>query len=333
MHIGVIALALWRAQLALVDGSATVELASAKGAGCDLAADATRIYWSTTDNGSVGRRERGKTPRAGGGAALDWKLARSTIRAASKQGGDHDVLASITGDWIFGLAHDATALYWTGLRNGDVWRLPKQEQTPTRLAHGRANVLGTAIGSKHVYASDRGRKPRGVLRLPKDGGAAEVFEKSNRLTVVLGVADDVLYWGERASVPEERWSIRATAIDTHTSTSIAEVDKVPTSFVSSNGAYFIAGRAAYAVVDDGTALRKVADVVEYGDRGSIGADATHLYWADGKTGEVKRAPKHGGASAVVVRGAEPCGVLVEDGVMHWIDRGGSKLMRSMLPKR
>ena len=75
------------------------------------------------------------------------------------------------------------------------------------------------------------------------------------------------------------------------------------------------------------ALRRLARVSTYGDRGAIAVDDRYLYWGEGKTGELKRVPKSGGAARVVAIGTEPCGVVVNGQTIFWMDRGGYRLMR------
>jgi hypothetical protein len=306
------------------DRAAPTELARSPGASCDLRTDAQFIYWTTSDNGLA----PSPSPSSGAhGAALKWPRASSTVMRVSVGGGAVTRLAKIKGNWAFLLRLDHDHLYWTGLRTGEIWRMPKAGGVPVRVDDGAHKLMGTATDATYVYASDRSAKPEGILRIPKDGGAATLVSESRVLTLVLGVDHDDLYWAERVDgSPSNGWLLRTVATRGQSRT-LAQVDAMPGQVVFSDDIYFIAGSTAYGMSRTTGALRRLASVSAYGDRGAIAVDNRYLYWGEGKTGELKRVPKSGGSASVVATGTEPCGVLVNGQTIFWMDRGGYRLMR------
>ncbi len=304
--------------------SAPIEIARSRGASCDLRTDAQFIYWTTSDNGLA----QGSSSSGAQGMALEWPRASSTILRVPIEGGAITRLATVKANWAFLLSLDHDHLYWNGLRTGEIWRMPKAGGTPVRLDDGAHKLMGTATDSTYVYASDRSARPEGLLRIPKEGGAATLVSQSRALTLVLGVDHGDLYWAERLDGGTGKgWLLRTVATRGGQSRTLAQVDALPAQFVFSDDIYFIAGSTVYGMSRTTGALRRLARASEYGDRGAIGVDNRYLYWGDGKTGELKRVPKSGGAASVVATGTEPCGVVVEGQTIFWMDRGGYRLMR------
>ena len=188
--------------------------------------------------------------------------------------------------------------------------------------------MGAETDATYVYASDRSAKPEGLLRIPKEGGAATPVSESRALTLVLGIDHENVYWAERVDGSQGNgWLLRTVATRGGQSHTLAQLDALPGQVVFSDDIYFIAGSTAYRTSRTTGALRPLARVSVYGDRGAIAVDNRYLYWGEGKTGELKRVPKSGGAASVVAIGKEPCGVVVDGQTIFWMDRGGYRLMR------
>ena len=306
------------------DRAAPIEIARSPGASCDLRTDAQFIYWTTSDNGLA----QGPSSLRAHGQALEWPRASSTILRAPIEGGVVTRLTTVKGNWAFLLSLDRDHLYWNGLRTGEIWRMPKAGGAPVRVDDGAHKLMGTATDATYVYASDRSARPEGLLRIPKAGGAATLVAQSRALTLVLGVDQGDLYWAERLDGGTGNgWLLRTVATSGGKSRTLAQLDALPGKGVFSDDIYFIAGSTAYGMSRRTGALRRLARASEYGDRGAIAVDSRYLYWGEGKTGELKRVPKSGGAASVVAIGKEPCGVVVNGETIFWMDRGGYRLMR------
>ena len=124
------------------------------------------------------------------------------LRSADHGGEDIALLADTV---AYGLAADATHLYWT--TNRAIRRVKKtggQAEIVARLresSNGLPAAMHLVVAGDHVYAStyDDGT----VVRAPKSGGAIEVLARAEGGVMGgIDVAGEHLYWGEYGSTGE-----------------------------------------------------------------------------------------------------------------------------------
>jgi hypothetical protein len=310
-------------------GSVTsVELARSAGATCELRADERFLYWTTVDY-NFKRPSQNRTDRGAGGQVIDWRYERATIQRLPKAGGSAEVVARIEGDRLSNFNLDENYFYWNGQRRDDLWRVPKVGGTPVRIDDGKYALFGTVRDSTYFYARDQSRRPVGLLRIPRDGGGATVAVRSQALLVALGVDQDSIFWSERVGgTASVKWAFKTAKKVGGPARTIEGIDELPNELVFADEIYLVTNHAAYSVNRATLKARRLAAATDYGDRGSVAVDDNFLYWAEGKTGEVRRVPKRGGTATVVATGGEPCAVVVDKRKIFWIDRVGNRIVQT-----
>lgn len=303
------------------------ELARSLGATCDLKDDKEFLYWTTVD-ATFGRPSGW---RDSGDRAIDWRFERATVQRLPKSGGQAETLVAIKGDRLSNLTLDHDQLYWNGQRRDDLWRVAKTGGAPVRLDDATRRVFGTVHDANNFYVRDQGNPPAGVFRIPKAGGPTNIVVRSSTRAVVLGTDQGWLYWGERlAGKSSETWALKAIPTAGGPVLRIQGVSELPQEFVFDDAAYFVTNRAAYRLDRVAQRVSRLAAATDYGDRGSVDVDGRFLYWAEGKSGQIMRVPKDGGAATVVAVGGEPCAVVADGDRIFWIDRRGNQIMMTPL---
>jgi hypothetical protein len=306
------------------------ELARSPGATCDLKDDERFLYWTTVDY-NFGRQTARRARNGGGEHSIEWRYERATIQRLPKDGGVPQTLVEVKGDRLSNLNVDEGHLYWNGQRHYDVWRVAKAGGQPVRLNDNEQPVFGTVHDAEALYVREQATPPRGVLRIPKEGGRATIAVPSKAWVVVLGVDQGLLYWSERiGNSSSDVWALRSAPKGGGPTRTFEGVQELPAEVIFDDAAYFVTGRAAYRLDRAGVKATRLADSAEYGDRGSIDVDSRFLYWGEGKTGKILRVPKRGGPTTVAATGGEPCAVLADGERIFWIDRTGNRIMRTGL---
>lgn len=137
--------------------------------GSDVVLDATHVYWSYRDTGTVWRR--------------------------LKSGGAVEPL--ITGqDGINRLALTATEVLWTNDILDNVMRMPKAGGTPVAVAAGQSGAYELRIDATHVYWADG--LGGAVRRAPLAGGAVETVASGGSPSLLELDATDA-YWLDEAT--------------------------------------------------------------------------------------------------------------------------------------
>jgi hypothetical protein len=258
-------------------------------------------------------RELDKDPENCG--ACGAACSSETIRCVASKCREVEAIASGQAR-PYGLALDATHVYWTNQGNGTVMKAPLAGGTAVELTAGLDTPIGIAVDATHAYVAAQGS----VVELPLAGGVAT--------TLASGAFDA---WGVAVDATHVYWT---------TSTSVARTTKQPGGSVeliatASIGEGFIAvdGSGVYFTAEGDDAVMKAplaggSTVIlasdQYDPRG-IALDASNVYWTNyayngwinNDLGSVVSVPKAGGTPDVIASGLSyPTGIAVL-GSVYW----------------
>ncbi|HEX8790222.1 MAG TPA: hypothetical protein VF765_04670 [Polyangiaceae bacterium] len=153
-----------------LDGSGTRTLAqtSAPSNCYGLASDSESVYWSNF---------AGSAP-----------IMRTPI-----DGGPSTVLAM--GSIVFGVAVDATYVYWAETGSGNIWRVRKCGGPATTVATGITGANQIALDDKNLYVTTGLHDPSGgVARVAKDGSAVTYLATGFQQPWGIAVDDTSVYF-------------------------------------------------------------------------------------------------------------------------------------------
>ena len=320
---------------AWTDGVA-VTLASGQKTPNGLAVDATSLYWTNTDDGTVMKMGLdGGTP----------------IPLASGQRGPA------------ALAVDATSIYWSN--NGDstgMWKMGLDGGNPAQLAFG-GRTMGIAVDATSIYWSDFDDGT--VMKADLDGGnPTPLTSKGALYCYYIAVDATRVYWTHAAdglarlesghlseiNVPVYSAGLWGIAMD---ETSIYWTDNCDGGHVwkadldGGNASQIVCGlgRPGGIAVDatsvywvspeSGTVmkLKKGFTLLSYGQQGpaQLAKNTGSIYWTNTTDGTVMQWDSNSRDSWPVVRGqAQPTGIAVNEANLFWTNRGDGTVMKANL---
>jgi hypothetical protein len=286
-----------------------VKLASGQGQTVGIALDATHVYWTSSNNGTVTKVSKGggtPTTLASGisapfGIAVDstsvYWVANSggNVYKAPIGGGNSTILASAQGGPL-NIAVDATNVYWTNT-TGSIMEVPIAGGSPVVIATGQT-PLGLAIDANYVYWVNGyfGSSNATVNKVPKGGGVPIVLVSGQTRPTAISVDSTNFYWA----------SLLFNGADT--------LQKCPLSGCPGNIPVVLASNLQIA---------GLSNLI------LIAVDATNVYWPNGAEGTIKRVSINGGVPKTVAPqdvpaflDLDPEGFLVQD--RHGVSAGGHR---------
>lgn len=263
----------------------------------------------------------------------------------------------------FGIALDATHVYWTNLNGGGVFRMPKAGGAPETLATGAAAAIGVHEG--YVYWTGSNHS---LHRRPVAGGTSQELSRlptaGSQVTAFLALTSRYAVWGGGVQIGyisldgsgmrylaplpcNACGATNLTADEAHIYWSRpSEIARA--AFGSMRPERVAIGGGLGLVVDGanvywgthgareiqraplaGGTAATVAAGAGYPEH--LARDATHVYWTEGsRSALVRRAPLAGGAAQVVAVAAvgAPWRLAVDDTHVYWTDSMGGTLGRA-----
>jgi sugar lactone lactonase YvrE len=224
-----------------------------------LTLDATSVYFTTAEGGTVRR-----APKLGG-SAID--IATGGVRPAR-------------------IVVDATYVYWTDEMAPGVYRAELTGGgTILPLASGGIETpTGIAVDASFVYFGDLGTKQ--VSRVRKDGTGLEVIATDELLLQDLALDEHALYWVSAAGM------VRRRELTTGTVTTITEGLRGPRALALDDKHVYVTTSVGNEVIRVDK-LGGEAQVLANDECGPFGiaVDATTVYWAATDCGEVRSIAK------------------------------------------
>lgn len=252
-------------------GGATTTLASAISGPTGIAVDSTSVYWAANTGGNVY-----KAPLGGG---------NSTV-LANAQGGP------------LSIAVDATNVYWTNANGaGTVMKIPIGGGTPTVLASGQPTPLGIAIDADYVYWVNGffGSNNATVNKVPIGGGLPITLASGQTRPTGIAVDSTSVYWN----------TVVGNGADSLLKCPLAGCPgNIPTILASSQQIGHMSNLILIAV------------------------DATNVYWPAGPEGKIKRVGINGGVPIELADlQASPNAVVADANTIYWTTVQGGKIMK------
>lgn len=303
-----------------------VRLASyTPGSSCNLVLADGALHWLIQSMAEeTGETAAARSPAGACGAVLDCPRTRGSVMRVSVDGGPEEVVAR-TSEWPWMLSADASSLYWSGYCSAALWTVARSGGEPHKVGPGRLKVGDAVIEAERILVADRSGSTFGIHAVDRSRGTARLVAARGTNAWLLGSLGPRIFWAEGEP---ERWTVYAAASPAERAR-VGEIRGMPMDTTPHGGKLIVQTTAAIVEVAETGSPVELAALTDYGDRGGLGLDAGHVYWANGRAGTLMRLDRASGAVTEAQVGGEPCGVAVDERRVYWLDRRGA-VMRAPL---
>ncbi|MDI3287829.1 DUF5050 domain-containing protein [Polyangium sp. 15x6] len=209
---------------------------------------------------------------------------------------------------VNGIVADASGVYWT--RDDSVWRADPGGASPKRLAQGFTLAYTLAMDDEALYVVDYAEK---LVRMNKDGSGAVVLAQDAISAVA--VDESSVYFTSTAGLfrtPKDTSKVESLA-------SISNPDSIAVDdayvYVRTIGNVDDPSGRTVRVPKAGGPIEEIAPpttVAYHYFSHELEVDGTNVYWVEPSAGTLMKAPKVGGAPAVLAKDlADPVSLTLD----------------------
>ena len=146
--------------------------------------DKSDAYWFVTD-------QKGMRRALASGSNVYW-TAGDTVKVTPSDTAAEQTLASGQA-WPYGLAVDATSVYWTNRDDGTVMKVPVGGGTPVAIAKGANRPYALAVDATSVYFTEYS-EAGSIMKAPIGGGPSVVVAEKQPFASTIAVDATSVYW-------------------------------------------------------------------------------------------------------------------------------------------
>lgn len=260
------------------------------------------------------------------GAWLYFERSDGWLGRVSTAGGSPELLTqepakvgglTVAGGFLFWTTPDEGAVKRIATDgSGDVTSIASSQSYPTRVVSDQARVYWTNYAAGAIVAADL------------DGGAPQTLLSFGSNVANLVTDSGWLYWSTFQLAPNVGTVSRMSTTGGPTEV-VADVgdDWVNDVVAKPWGIVFNSHEAQQIRVADPTTLDATVIAEQVGLNALVAVDATHVYWSDGGSGPVLRAPLAGGSPTAVAIDASATELAVDDAALFWVSSAKKAIMR------
>jgi hypothetical protein len=248
---------------------------------------------------------------AAGPQRVYW-TGNAGLLSVDKNGGAPSVISS--SPTVFGVAVDATSVYWTDPPNGTVLRAALDGTNTTVLASGQASPSQVTFDRAYVYWTTY--VPDGaVMRVSHEGGTPTVLVTGQDHPYGVAVDGTSVYWGNDTVAG----AILKAPLGGGTPVLLAAPASAPVVIVLDGlFAYWTESVSPANVMKIGLNGGSPTVLATGSDPLGIAIDATTIYWTDWNLQTINKLPIGGGPSTVIARSLNGAGLTQDATSIYWI---------------